>query len=172
MKTLTVIAVLILWSSIAAGAESLTEKIDRQMKERVERAKEEASYPAETRKLVKEENDRVNKEQDDCIIRNGGVREPAGRPDKKCPPIVMPFADYLYYVRKTVTSNWAWAGKADEISGPVVVRFGITETGQVENLRITRSSGGASYDEISDTGSQEVCTVSSSGKISDAKTHG
>lgn len=123
------------------------EKIDQPMKQRVERAKEEAPFPAETRKLLKEEDDRVNKEQDDCIIRNGGVREPAGRPDKKCPPIVMPFADYLHYVRKTVTANWAWQGKKGDLPGPVAVRFGITENGEVEKLRITKFSGTVSYDE-------------------------
>jgi colicin import membrane protein len=52
----------------------------------------------------------------------------------------------LYYnlLQKRIKENWAWAGTDHSLEA--MVRFNITEAGDVQNVRITHSSGDRSFD--------------------------
>ena len=54
---------------------------------------------------------------------------------------------YLLYYNQMINrirQSWAWAGRNEALEA--LVRFNVTETGEVFNVRITRPSGDASYD--------------------------
>jgi len=55
--------------------------------------------------------------------------------------------EYLLYYNQMINrikQSWAWASRNDALEA--TVHFGITETGEVVDVRITHSSGDASYD--------------------------
>ena len=59
-------------------------------------------------------------------------------------PFGLDFVLYLGQVERRIKENWAWPGTDPALEA--VVRFSITETGDVVNVRITKPSGDKSYD--------------------------
>lgn len=51
---------------------------------------------------------------------------------------------YRGQMERRIKENWVWAG--DNLGLEVKVQFDVTETGQIQNVRITVSSGNPSYD--------------------------
>jgi len=60
--------------------------------------------------------------------------------------MVMGVEYLLYYnmLQGRIKQGWAWAGTNQSLAA--VVRFNISESGEVMNIRVTRPSGDASFD--------------------------
>ena len=57
----------------------------------------------------------------------------------------MDFVIYQNRMLSTIKDNWAWVGQHPDLR--VVVRFAITDSGEISGLKIVQPSGDATYDE-------------------------
>jgi colicin import membrane protein len=135
-------------SAVAAASKNAAAKADAAAAKKAAEAA--AAHERDERILAA-----VRRVEHQTGARGGGTAQKAG--DKPGGPVsvgpgqgaggqFMGLEYILYYnaLRTRLRDNWAWAGTDAKLEA--VVRFGITETGDVVGVRITQSSGDASFD--------------------------